>query len=66
MSNTNVLQLKTGSGDVLYTGNSNQEPPLTPGENNSNVAPPFNAYSGSGEAKVCTQLPYDYLHCNSL
>ncbi len=52
MSNTNVLQLKNGSGDVLYTGHSHQEPPLTPGEDNPNVAPPFNAYSGSGEAKV--------------
>ncbi len=51
-SNPNVLQLKGGDGLLLYNGNTAQEPPLTPGENDSNVAPPFNAYSGSGEAKV--------------
>ena len=50
-SNPNVLQLKQGS-EVIYTANIDQEPPLTPGENDSKVAPPFNAYSGSGSASV--------------
>ena len=50
-SQPNVLQLMQGS-EVIYKAKIAQEPPLTPGENNSTVAPPFNAYSGTGTAMV--------------
>ena len=50
-SNPNVLQLMQGS-EVIYNASIAQEPPLTPGENDSRVAPPFNAYAGSGAASV--------------
>ena len=48
----NVLQLLGPTGDVLYEANTSKEPPLTPGENDSTVVPPFNAYSGYGNATV--------------
>ncbi len=51
-SNPNILQLLNSKGDMLYSAHCKQEPPLTPGEDDPNVVPPFNAYSGSGEAKV--------------
>ena len=51
-SNPNRLTLKEGSGDVLYESHIAQEPPLTPGEGDPNVVPPFNAYSGSGSVTV--------------
>ena len=50
-SQPNVLKLMQGS-EVIYKAKIGLEPPHTPGENNSNVAPPFNAYSGSGTATV--------------
>ena len=50
-SNPNVLQLMQGS-EVIYTAHIDQEPPLTDGENDTRVAPPFNAYAGSGTASV--------------
>ena len=52
-SNYNTLQLLDSTDNVLYSANSTiQETPLTDGENDSSVPPPFNAYSASGEAKV--------------
>ena len=54
-SNPNVLQLMQGS-EVIYEAHINQEPPWTPGENDSRVAPPFNAYAGSGAASVSPSL----------
>ncbi len=51
-SNPNVLQLLSAKSELLYSAHSKQEPPLTPGEDDPNVAPPFNAYSGSGETSV--------------
>ena len=51
-SNPNSLQLFDGKGQLLYNAHSKQEPPLTPGEDDPNVAPPFNAYSGNGTASV--------------
>ena len=56
-SNPNVLQLMQGS-EVIYEARINQEPPWTPGENDSRVAPPFNAYAGSGAASVSPSLHY--------
>ena len=51
-SNPNVLQLLNAKNELLYNSHSKQEPPLTPGEDDPNVAPPFNAYSGSGKTSV--------------
>ena len=51
-SNPNSLQLFDGKGQLLYNAHSKQEPPLTPGEDDPNVAPPFNAYCGSGKVTV--------------
>ena len=51
-SNPNSLQLLDGKGQLLYDAHTKQEPPLTIGEDDPNVAPPFNAYSGSGKVTV--------------
>ena len=51
-SNPNVLELRDRGGTVLYSARTAQEPPLTPGENDSTVASPFNAYAGVGSASV--------------
>lgn len=52
-SNYNTLQLLDSTNSVLYSANSTiQETPLTDGENDSSVPPPFNAYSAPGVAKV--------------
>ena len=48
----NQLQLQNSTGGVIYNASIQQEKPLTPGENDSSVAPPFNAYSGNGNATV--------------
>ena len=49
-SNPNVLLLKNSVGDTIYNAHTAQEPPLTPGKNDSTAAMPFYAYSGSGNA----------------
>ena len=54
-SQPNILKLMQDS-EVIYMSNIGLEPPLTPGENNSDVAPPFNAYSASGTATVSSIL----------
>lgn len=59
-SQPNVLKLMQADSEVLYTAHIDQEPPLTPGENDSNVAPPFNAYAGSGTAKVSQLFVYQF------
>ena len=41
--------------EVLYTAHTDREPPLTPGEDDSTVAPPYVAYSGSGKVNVSLQ-----------
>ena len=51
-SQPNVLKLMQDSEVIYSAENIDLEPPLTPGENDSNVVPPFNAYSGSGSASV--------------
>ena len=50
-SQPNVLQLMQGA-EVIYNANIAREPPHTPGEDDLNVAPPFNAYAGYGTASV--------------
>ena len=49
-SNPNVLRLKNSTGGTIYEAHTQGEVPLTPGENDSTVAMPFNAYSGTGNA----------------
>ena len=48
----NQLQQLNSSGGIEYLVDTSKEPPLTPGENDSTVVPPFNAYSGDGNATV--------------
>ena len=38
--------------EVIYTAHTEQEPPLTPGEDDSNVVPPYVAYSANGRVSV--------------
>ena len=52
----NCLQLFNSSGGLVYQANTSMEPPLTPGENSSTIVPPFNAYSGNGNASVSCLL----------
>ena len=47
-SNPNTLTLRDSNGETLYQSHIALEPPLTPGENDPRVVPPFNAFSGSG------------------
>lgn len=51
-SNPNILHLRNNQEEVIYESHIAMEQPLTPGENDSTVAPPFNAYSGSGKVTV--------------
>ena len=51
-SNYNVLKLQNSAGDTLYVANTTQEKPLVKGEDDPSVPPPFNAYSGVGQAQV--------------
>ena len=47
----NALKLMDGS-DVIYEAHTDAEPPLTPGEDDPDVIPPYLAYSGNGSVKV--------------
>lgn len=51
-SNYNSVQLRNSTDGVLYRAETRQEPPITEGEDDPNVPPPFNAYSGVGKASV--------------
>ena len=53
-SNYNVLTLQNSNGDNLYIANTTVEKPLVGDEEDPDVSPPFNAYSGVGQAKVLT------------
>ena len=46
-----IVALYDGSGQEIYRS-APQETFLVPSENNSNVVPPFNAYSPPGSVKV--------------
>ena len=50
-SNYNVLQIRS-NGDVVYVAETVQEEPLTEGEANPNVPPPYNSYSAAGNVTV--------------
>ena len=52
----NLLQLFNTSGGLVYQANTSMEPLRTPGENDSTVVPPFNAYSGDGNTSVSCQF----------
>ena len=56
-SHPNTLALKGADGKLIYNSHIGLEPPLTPGEDNPDVAPPFNAFSGNGAVKVITHSP---------
>ena len=57
-SSLNVLNIvsSNNSSDVLFEANTTLEKPLAPGEDNPNVAPPYNAYSGIGTVNVSDVL----------
>ena len=53
-SSLNVLNIVSSNDfdQVLFEANTTEEKPLAPGEDNSNVVPPYNAYSGNGAVNV--------------
>ena len=51
-TNPNSLTLRESSGHLIYESHIAKEPPLTPGEDDPTVAPPFNAYSGKRNVSV--------------
>lgn len=51
-TNPNQLQLLNSSGEVIYNAPIQREKPLLPQEEDPSVAPPFNAYSGTGNVTV--------------
>lgn len=55
-SNYNKLALQDSSGQDLFVANTTVEKPLVEVEEDPNVPPPFNAYSGVGQAKVSHEL----------
>ena len=61
-SSLNVLNIvsSNNSSDVLFEANTTLEKPLAPGEDNPNVVPPYNAYSGIGTVNVSDIY---YLEC---
>ncbi len=65
-SNPNILQIRDPSGLVDYNAGIAEEPPLTSGENDSNVVPPFNAYSGVGNASVSGKCACLYNGANTV
>lgn len=58
-SNYNVLTLMNSDGETIYTANTTQEEPLVEGEDDPDVPPPFNSYSGVGQAQVNCVCVYD-------
>ena len=56
-SSLNVLNIVSSNdfiNPVLFEANTTLEKPLAPGEDNPNVVPPYNAYSGIGVVNVST------------
>ena len=58
-SSPNRLELRESGGKVVYTAATRQEKPLLPQERDPSVAPPFNAYSGTGNVSV--RQPLDHI-----
>ena len=52
LSRPNRLELRGSGGQVVYQASIQREKPLLPQERDPSVAPPFNAYSGTGNASV--------------
>ena len=57
-SRPNRLELRGSGGEVIYEAAIQQEKPLLPQERDPSVAPPFNAYSGTGNASVRPHTTY--------
>ena len=57
-SRPNRLELRGSGGEVIYEAAIQQEKPLLPQERDPSVAPPFNAYSGTGNASVIPHTTY--------
>ena len=55
-SSLNVLNIVSSNDfdHVLFEANTTIEKSLAPGEDNPNVVPPYNAYSGNGAVNVST------------
>ena len=55
-SSLNVLNIVSSNDfdHVLFEANTTLEKPLVDGEDNPNVVPPYNAYSGNGAVNVST------------
>ena len=53
-SSLNVLNIVSSDNfdDVLFKANTTKEKPLVDSEDNPNVVPPYNAYSGTGAVNV--------------
>ena len=51
-SNFNVLKVQDTNGRDLSIANTTREKPLVEQEFDTDVPPPFNSYSGVGQAKV--------------
>ncbi len=54
----NTLRIIDSMGIVKYDSHIGQEPPLTPHEDDPDVASPFNAFSGSGNVTVGKSFRY--------
>ena len=54
-----IASIKSGDGSTLFTA-QRKEKVLEPAENDSNVLPPFNAYSSSGNVTVSMEV----VHCS--
>ena len=57
-SSLNVLNIVSSNdfSHVLFKANTTKEKPLVDGEDNPNVVPPYNAYSGIGTVNVSSVL----------
>ena len=53
--NPGIAAIKSGDGSTLFTAHR-KEKVLEPSENDSNVLPPFNAYSSSGNVTVSIEV----------
>jgi len=66
-SSLNVLNIVSRSdiNNVVYTANTTLEKPLVKGEDDPDVSPPFNAFSGTGTVNVSNWLMYTQTESNT-
>ena len=66
-SSLNVLNIVSRSdiNNVVYTANTTLEKPLVEGEDDPDVSPPFNAFSGTGTVNVSNRLMYRQTESNT-